>query len=263
MMKHETGRHEAQVAPSRRRARIAMALAAVSAAVVAITVSMVPIVSGQGGASADQDRAPGSGGVAARSTTPTADPTTQQAIAARQAITTAVESCRLTNLRQQASLGRAAVSLEMWNKHVEAMNLLVAGKISLAVAYDFWESSRVGAIEAVTGFEAADKSYSAVSGDACAPLPSAHVAYAEADQPQSLASCTVTLRRGDATLRVARPAVTTWLHHIHDMEALRAGRITPAQATAKWRRDWKAGVAQLKQYSAAVSAAAGASCPLR
>ena len=42
--------------------------------------------------------------------------------------------------------------------------------------------------------------------------------------------------------------VETWLHHIHDMEALRAGRITPKRATAMWIKHWHIGARQLKTY---------------
>src|SRR5689334_10435241 len=69
------------------------------------------------------------------------------------------ESCRLANLRQQAPLSAAAVSLAQFDKHIDAMNLLVAGKISLAVAKTFWDETRVGATQNVAAFHRTDKEY--------------------------------------------------------------------------------------------------------
>src|SRR6476620_8251880 len=69
----------------------------------------------------------------------------------------AAETCRLANLRQQAPLSAAEVSLAQFDKHIDAMKLLVAGKISLSVVTTFWDQTRVKAAQNVGAFRRADK----------------------------------------------------------------------------------------------------------
>ena len=163
-----------------------------------------------------------------------------------------VGACRLANLRQQAALGSAAAAMSSWDKHIEAMNLLVAGKISLAVATDFWESSRVGASQGLSDFRGADRTYALSSSGRCAPLEGPAAAAAPATAVVAVRQCSAALGLGDAALARARPALSTWEHHIHDMDALLAGRITPGQAVAMWQHSWRAGNAQLKAYRTSV-----------
>ena len=256
-MGHDTGRHE--LPPTRSRAAsVAMVVAATLVVVVAGATGGI-IVANRGDrpppAAARADVTPST---SAPSTTTESD---EQLAAERLA--SAVADCRIGNLRQQAALSRAAVSLAMWDKHIEAMNLLVAGKITWAVAVAFWDSSRVGAVKAVADFDASDRGYTALDAPACAALDDPLATGSDATATtNALARCGAALGKGDAVLRVARPAVRTWEHHIHDMEALREGRITPAQATAKWRRDWKAGNAQLQRYRATVAALGAQPCAL-
>jgi hypothetical protein len=171
------------------------------------------------------------------------------------------EGCRLANLRQQAPLSAAAVSLAQFDKHIEAMNLLVAGKISLAVARTFWDQTRVGATQNAAAFRNADKELAASSSQCRPPDPS--VAYdAPYGQLLAVSGCVNAIRARSTALARARTAVTTWEHHIHDMEMLRTGQITPAQATAAWSRNWKVGAGQLAAYDAATAAARKLPCSL-
>jgi hypothetical protein len=171
------------------------------------------------------------------------------------------EACRLANLRQQAPLSAAAVSLAQFDKHIDAMNLLVAGKISLAVARTFWDQTRVGAAQNTTSFRTADREL-ASSASTCRP-PDPAVAY---DTPYgqllAISRCAGAIQARGTTLTRARAAVTTWEHHIHDMEMLRMGHITPAQATAAWTRNWKVGAGQLAAYETADAAAKKLPCSL-
>ncbi|GAA4727005.1 hypothetical protein GCM10025782_26870 [Pedococcus ginsenosidimutans] len=171
------------------------------------------------------------------------------------------ESCRLANLRQQAPLSAAAVSLAQFDKHIDAMNLLVAGKISLAVARTFWDQTRVGAAQNAAAFRSADREL-ASSASSCQP-PDPAVAY-ETPYGQLLAisRCAGAIRSRGTALARARAAVSTWEHHIHDMEMLRMGHITPAQATAAWTRNWKVGAGQLAAYETADAAAKKLPCSL-
>jgi hypothetical protein len=171
------------------------------------------------------------------------------------------ETCRLANLRQQAPLSAADVSLAQFDKHIDAMNLLVAGKISLAVATTFWDQTRVKAVENVAAFRRADQELIA-SGASC-PAPDPALANAAPyGQVVTLKSCVSAIAARDTVLARARTAVTTWEHHVHDMEMLRMGQITPSQATAAWHQNWKTGARQLAAYEQAAAKATRIRCAL-
>jgi hypothetical protein len=153
------------------------------------------------------------------------------------------------------------VSLAQFDKHIDAMNLLVAGKISLSVATTFWDQTRVKAVENAAAFRRADQELRG-SGTSCA-APDASVANpAPYGQVVAIMSCVRAVSAADTTLAKARKAVSTWEHHVHDMEMLRMGDITPAQATAAWQKNWKTGQKQLKAYEAAAAAASKITCTL-
>jgi hypothetical protein len=171
------------------------------------------------------------------------------------------ESCRLTNLRQQADLLAAAVSLEQFQKHIDAMNLLVAGKISLAVATTFWEQSRVDASAKAAAFRAADHALTASAGG-CPELGPTAACSAPAEQVNAITACAKAARAKQAVLTRARVAVTTWEHHIKDMDMFRMGHLSAAQMGAMWTKSWKTGQRQADAYSAALLAANVLKCPL-
>jgi hypothetical protein len=177
-------------------------------------------------------------------------------------VATAEDSCRLLNLRLTTATSAAAVSLAQWQKHIDAMNLLVAGKISWAVATTFWDQTRVAAIENVAAFRAADKAAAASEGTTCKRLTPELVAGAVAGQADAIAACAESVTAKGSVIKQARTAVSTWEHHVHDMEALRRGDITPKQATAAWLKSWKTGAAQLNAYDAAQQRAAASRCTL-
>jgi hypothetical protein len=171
------------------------------------------------------------------------------------------ETCRLANLRQQAPLSAAEVSLAQFDKHIDAMNLLVAGKISLAVARTFWDQTRVGATQNTAAFRHADQEFSA-SATRCPALDPSVANTAPYGQVVAIKSCADAIAQRAAVLARARTAVTTWEHHVHDMEMLRMGHITPAQATAAWRKNWKTGERQLHAYDSAAAKAKKIRCSL-
>jgi hypothetical protein len=173
----------------------------------------------------------------------------------------AAETCRLANLRQQAPLSAAAVSLAQFDKHIDAMNLLVAGKISLSVATTFWDQTRVKAAENATAFRRADQELAGNTAS-CPALDPAVADAAPYGDVVAIKSCAVAITARNAALARARTAVTTWEHHVHDMEMLRMGHLTPAQATAAWRKNWKTGESQLAAYEKAAARASKVPCSL-
>ena len=178
-----------------------------------------------------------------------------------RALSEDAESCRLANLRHQAPLSAAEVSLAQFDKHIDAMNLLVAGKISLSVATTFWDETRVKAAENAAAFRRADQEL--VASDATCPEPDPVLANAAPyGQVVTLKSCVSAIAARDVALARARTAIATWEHHVHDMEMLRMGHLTPAQATAAWQKNWKTGEKQLRAYEKAAAKAAKIPCML-
>jgi hypothetical protein len=154
------------------------------------------------------------------------------------------------------------VSLAQFDKHIDAMNLLVAGKISYAVATQFWDETRVGAAQNATAFKRAQKVL-AQNTTECAALPPDEAHDLPWGPVEQLNRCVRYVSAGTVALRRADAAVTTWTHHIHDMEMLRMGDLTPAQATAAWRKSWHTGDKQLTAFEAARRQATGAQCTLQ
>jgi hypothetical protein len=172
-----------------------------------------------------------------------------------------IESCRLANLRQQTALSAAAASLEQFQKHIDAMNLLVAGKITLSVAMTFWDQTRVEADQKVAAFRSADQALTS-GGATCPELGIGAACSAPLAEVNAISACAAAVGARTTALARSRTAVATWEHHIHDMEMLRLGQITPAQATAAWQRNWKLGQQQVGSYAAAVKVADAKHCPL-
>jgi len=210
------------------------------------------------GASAVADRSTTTTTPASSTMTSPASATTPPAATSLSAV---AESCRLANLRQQAPLSAADVSLAQFDKHIDAMNLLVAGKISLAVATTFWDETRVGATQNIAAFHRADRDYLA-SKSRCPDLDRAVADTGPYGQVVAVKGCASAIDHRAVALARARTAVATWEHHVHDMEMLRMGHLTPAQATAAWRKNWHTGQRQLHAYDLAAAKARKVHCSL-
>jgi hypothetical protein len=167
----------------------------------------------------------------------------------------------LANLRLSAALSAADVSLAQFDKHIEAMNLLVAGKISYAVATQFWDETRVGATQNAAAFRAADTTLRASKAQ-CPRLDPVVANTLPYGPVVAVTSCASYMSSGNAAMAKARVAVKTWEHHIEDMEMLRMGHITPAQATAMWTKNWHTGDKQLSSYESTEQKAKKSRCTL-
>lgn len=160
-----------------------------------------------------------------------------------------LDGCEGRWTAQGRPLLAAQASMEQWRLHITAMNRLVAGEITIAQAADFWQQTRVGAINRVQRFHT---DYARYTRDAPACPSSGLTAADSSPTSGSLERCVAAARAGDRILTLADTAVTTWEHHVHDMEMLRKGEITPAQAADKWRTSWRAGNRQLKKFQDAL-----------
>jgi hypothetical protein len=169
--------------------------------------------------------------------TPTSDPTTA-------ASPTALDSCRQVDAGLRDALHAAAPALGQWEVHVGAMNKLVAGAITLRQANAFWNNTRVEARRNLTAFRAAYRR-ALHPGAECrrpmAPMPGM-------SQAPRLRSCARRVQADRQVLRAADTAITTWGHHVVDMNMLRMGTMTPATANQMWLASWQEGVRQIRAY---------------
>jgi len=162
--------------------------------------------------------------------------------------------CAGTAAALSAALRAAAPAMDQWEVHVGAMNKLVVGAISLQQANQFWNQTRVGAQQRLASFRAADRRATARSSACPSPDQLGHA-------PAALRSCARVVARDREVLGAARAAVDTWSHHVHDMEMLRMGHMSPTMATKMWLASWKQGVRELGAYRAAVRAQDSRRCP--
>ena len=141
-------------------------------------------------------------------------------------------------------LAAAGPALDQWAVHVGAMNKLVVGEITLQQAMAFWDDTRVGAKRNMARFD-----------DALAAL---HRHGLDCPDPgllapgaKALPGCARTVQAELGVLRAARTSLATWDVHIHHMDMLRLGQMTPEDATSAWLSSWQQGVRQLDDYEAA------------
>ena len=162
--------------------------------------------------------------------------------------TTYLERCREVFAAQQAPLRASAGSLSQWEVHIGAMNKLVTGAITLQQATQFWNRTRIGASARLHRAAAARDGF----GRRTARCPSS--ATPDRLLPEER-SCARAVDARNRTLRLATTALETWQVHVHHMEMLRRGEMTPADATRMWLQSWHTGDAQVRAYRAAARVA--------
>jgi hypothetical protein len=141
-------------------------------------------------------------------------------------------------------LEAARPALRQWDVHVAAMNQLVRGEISLQQATEFWERTRLGAQRKVERFRTAWDELQRTGVDCPAPafLGSA---------PATVRSCSRLAAARLGVLETAKTSIDTWDTHVHHMDMLRMGTMTPQQATDMWLTMWRRGVRDLDAYRTA------------
>ncbi|KRE95938.1 hypothetical protein ASG76_02410 [Nocardioides sp. Soil774] len=142
------------------------------------------------------------------------------------------------------ALDAAGPALEQWKVHVDAMNQLVVGEITLQQATDFWNRTRVGAQHKVAGFR--DTVQQVRRDGVDCPDPDLL-----APGSRRLPGCARQVQAEIAVLRAARTSIDTWDRHITDMDMLRMGDLSPDEATRMWLSMWHQGVRDLEAYRTA------------
>jgi Mrp family chromosome partitioning ATPase len=163
----------------------------------------------------------------------------------RQAqIHAALEDCRSHWDAQDALLKTAARSMKQWQLHIDAMNQLVAGEITLRQASAFWEKTRIHAARRAERFFDADSAYTDREYSCRAPAPNWH----DDRTAASLPGCRHGIAQREDAIRAARVAIETWHHHVIDMNMLRAGTMSSTRAVQLWSKYWRQGAAEVHHY---------------
>lgn len=157
---------------------------------------------------------------------------------------TRLSRCTAAARELQEPLAAARPALDQWAVHVGAMNKLVVGEITLRQASDFWNDTRVGAKRNMARFDDALAALRRRGLDCPAPGLLAPGA-------KALPACARTVQAEVGALRAARVSLATWDVHIHHMDMLRLGQMSPEEATSAWLSSWQQGVRELDDYKAA------------
>lgn len=138
----------------------------------------------------------------------------------------------------------ARPALRQWDVHVDAMNDLVRGEITLQQATRFWNRTRLGAQRNIDHFGTAYADAQRTGVDCPAPD-------LMGPSPATVRSCARRVTAELGVLRAARTSIDTWDSHVHHMDMLRMGTMSPQEATDLWLTMWQRGVRDLDAYRAA------------
>jgi hypothetical protein len=177
-----------------------------------------------------------------------ASPSVDQEVEEPTVFRTRLDRCRVAAERLAEPLRAADPAMDQWTVHVGAMNQLVVGAITVRQARDFWEQTRLGAIRKIDRFDDATDPVRR-AGLNC-PVSSR---LGEASGP--LRSCVHRVTADERTLEAAGTAIRRWQHHVHDMDRMRLGLLSPAAAGRMWVADWQKGVREIEAYQSEAKAA--------
>ncbi|HYJ27306.1 MAG TPA: hypothetical protein VEW73_06310 [Nocardioides sp.] len=162
----------------------------------------------------------------------------------QQPADTRASRCSEAATALEAPLRAAGPALRQWDVHVDAMNQLVVGEITLQQATTFWNQTRVGAQRNVDRFQKAWTALERTGVDCPAPglLGPA---------PAAVSSCSRLVAAELGVARTARTSIDTWDTHVQHMDMLRMGVLSPEKATEMWLSMWRRGMRDLDAYRAA------------
>lgn len=172
-----------------------------------------------------------------------------------QPVDTRAARCSEAAAALEAPLGAARPALRQWDVHVDAMNQLVVGEITLQQATAFWNQTRVGAQRNVDRFQKAWTALERTGVDCPAPL-------LLGPAPEAVRSCARLVEAELGVARTARTSIDTWDTHVQHMDMLRMGVLSPEKATEMWLSMWRRGMRDLDAYRAAArNPALDVECP--
>lgn len=206
--------------------------------------AMVLVLTWAGPSDGGED--PGPGAAVAVSSAPTESAATP---VSRTGANTRLARCVEAERMLQGPLDAARPALDQWAVHVDAMDRLVAGDITRRQAVRSWKRSRQGVQRKVEAFRAAETGLRQGHGVDC-PRPDLL-----APGSRALPACARQVALEVRVLRTARESIEMWEHHVHQMDMLRHGDLTPQRATRLWLRTWRRGQRDLADYREAVRGA--------
>jgi hypothetical protein len=160
--------------------------------------------------------------------------------------------CQEVFRAQTEPLRAAEKSLAQWEVHVGAMNKLVTGAITLKQATEFWDETRISAADLLKRHASAVEEFGQRTARCPRTVPGTTTA--------AVAQCTATVTARGTALYEASVAEATWREHVHHMEMLRNGEMSPDDATQLWLMSWRQGVRELRAYHNAARAAVAPTC---
>ena len=170
-------------------------------------------------------------------------------------VDTRTERCSEAAAALEVPLDAARPALRQWDVHVEAMNQLVVGEITLQQATRFWDETRLGAQRNVARFREAWTSLERTGVDCPGPT-------LLGPAPAAVRSCSRLVEAELGVARAAKTSIDTWDRHVQHMDMLRLGSLSPEEATEMWLTMWRRGVRDLDTYRAAArNPALEVSCP--
>lgn len=176
-------------------------------------------------------------------------------VAQRAQVEGAAAECSIGRDRIGELHAATSAAMQQWRLHIDAMNQLVAGKITLDQATAFWDSTRVEGQRTMTAWEQVDQAYRE-RPPTCAPVPDV-----QSQRNEDVSDCA---RRSEAAATAfarARATLTHWRTHIEHMEMLRHGMMDASRAAELWKKMYRQAGPDISQYDAAYeSFASSASC---
>ncbi len=160
------------------------------------------------------------------------------------AVVRATDDCRAARELFTEDVVAMHGAIQQWRIHIDAMTQLVAGRIDLAQAVAFWDSTRVEGKRSVAMWQRADGRYATERRSCAVPQGAGGTA-------AGLEACRQRQDAADAVLTVARRTLTDWEEHIGHMDALRAGKLDPGHALHLWDRMYERGKVALQDYDVA------------
>ncbi len=170
-----------------------------------------------------------------------------------------VDACKAGWQLQAAATSAAATVLGEWKAHIDIMNNLQAGRVTLAEAKKGWGPTTAQASPHIAAFHAADQAYQSATTQRCTPPTDPASPNPDA---KSLATCAASMKVVDGILAKARTAIAPWETHLKDQSHFKSGGMTAAKAEALWRSLWQQGLRLNPPYFDAVAAGKNATCPL-
>jgi hypothetical protein len=167
-------------------------------------------------------------------------------VGTRQASSTRLARCVDAASAIAGPLRAARASVDQWEVHVGAMNKLVLGQISLQQAGAFWAQTRIDAYQRIDHFEKAASRLRQRGVDCPAPslLPKS--------APVAVRQCSRQVAADLQALKAAGTAIDTWHNHVHAMDMLRMGKLSPSMAEQMWLSMWQRGQQEIQAYRAAL-----------